>query len=376
MDTIKKIKLRNALRNNLGAKAAAVVVAVAVGVAGFSLIHSKASGFFVAVETESGGLSGNAQLVSDASASGGKAVQFNAPVTQPTPPPTTPPSSRPDPFPASLKPDATNTGLLDSSKLVVVNGDQTFGTTYNGQTISNKDFHGYVKVSGSNITFTNCIFRGGTPTQNVALLDAENEDKNDVKHPATNLTVEDSTFLPTVHNAMVDGMWAENTTVLRVNMSGTTDTIKASNNTTIRDSYLHDLQWYAVDPNTSDGTHNDNVQILDGTNIRVIHNTMNPNTGNANSSVQITQDFGTTGTVLLDSNWADWGACTFGISQKRNSDLSGTLTGVSVTNNRFGRHMEYTGCAILIGTRVTLAANSGNVWDDNGQPVPPPQQHD
>jgi|GEM_PF-953951 len=371
MDTISTSRIKNLLHGHWPIKAAALVIAIAIGVGGYMLISGKASGFFASVEVDSGTLSGNAKLVSDTSASGGKAVQFTAPVT--TPPPVTPPSSRPDPFPASMKPDATNTGLLDSSILTVVNGDQVFGANYNGQIISNKDFHGYVKVSGSNITFKNCMFRGGTPNGNVALLDAENEDKNG-KHPAVNLTVEDSTFLPTNRNATVDGMWAENTTVLRVDMSGSTDTIKASNNTTIRDSYLHDLQWYAVDPNTSDGTHNDNVQILDGTNIKVIHNNMNPNSAKANSSVQITQDFGTTGTVLLDSNWADWGGYTFNISQKRNSDLSDTLKTVSVTNNRFGRNGEYG--AVKIGTGVTLAAFSGNVWNDNGQPIPQPDKND
>lgn len=379
MDTIQRSRFKNFFRGHWTNKVVAVLVALIVAVSGYWLVSGHAAGFFAAVEADSGTLSGNAALVSDANASGGKAVQFNAPSTPPggggggggggtTPPP---PSTRPDPFPASMKPDASNTGLLDPTVLTVVNGDQVFGTSYNGQTVSNKDFHGYVKVTGSNITFKNCIFRGGTPSGNNALLDLQNDG-----NPGTGNVVEDSEFVPTKPNATIDGIWAQNATIVRVNVHGSTDAIKASSNTTIRDSYLHDLQWYNYDPNTSDGTHNDTVQILDGTNIRVVHNNMNPNNSNANSSVQITQDFGPTGIVSLDSNWADWGGCSFGISQKHNSDMSGTLTGVSVTNNRFGRHMEYTGCAILIGTRVTLAANTGNVWDDTGQPVPAPQQHD
>lgn len=364
MDTIEKTKLRNAIRNNLPAKAAGIIVAVAVGIAGFSLIHSKASGFFVAIETESGRLGGNAQLVSDASASGGKAIQFNAPATTTPPPTTPPPSSRPDPFPTNMKPDATNTGLLGSTILTVINGDQIFGANYNGQTISNKDFHGYVKVSGSNITFSNCIFRGGTPSGNAALVDFQNDGK-----PGMGNIIEDSEMVPTIPAATIDGIWAQNVTILRVNLHDTTDGIKASSNTTIRDSYIHDLQYFSADPNQPDGTHNDGVQILDGTNIVVRHDNLYPGNAQANSSVQITQDFGVTGTVLLDSNWADWGGCTFNVAPKPLASLNG----VSITNNRFGRHQFYTGCALKVYPGATLAANSGNVWDDNGQPIPPPQ---
>jgi len=345
-------------RNVLIAAAAAVVVA---GI-GYVLIATHAANPYAKVDPADATVVSPATLVSDASLPGGSAIQFNA--AQTTPPPT----GRPDPFPATLKPDATNTGVPAGQTLTDVQGDQVFDSKYNGQTISNKNFLGYVRVSGSNITFKNCFFRGGTPTGNIALLDMENEDSSG-KHPGTNITVEDSTFLPTHRAAVVDGMWAENATILRVDMSGSTDTIKASNNTTIRDSYLHDLQFWSVDPNTSDGTHNDTVQILDGTNVNVIHNNLNPNNAQANSSVQITQDFGPTGIVKLDSNWADWGGYCFNITQKPLA----SLTGVSVTNNRFGRHGEYSYIgAIVLGGSTTLAANTNNVWDDTGTPIPAP----
>lgn len=344
----------------------ALGAALCVALIGYILIATHAAGPFAVVDPTTGTVASPANIVSDATALNGKAVQFTAPVVS---------GARPDPFPANMKPDATNTGLLNSGILTVVSGDQTFDASYDGQTISNKDFHGFVKVTGSNITFTNCIFHGGKAASNTALLDTQVEDSMSpyTHRGGKNIVVKDSEFVPIAPSVLIDGIWGENITLLRVNVHGSVDDMKLSNNSMVRDSYLHDMQWYDFDPNTTDGTHNDCVQILDGTNIQVIHNNMNPNDSRANSSVQITQDFGTTGIVSLDSNWADWGGYSFNISQKRNSDLSDTLKTVSVTNNRFGRHAEYG--PVKIGTGVTLTAFSGNVWDDSGLPIPQPDKN-
>jgi len=62
-----------------------VLVAVGAGVVVLTalviLSLTRASGFFASTEPDSGTLSGNATAISDAQASGGRAVQFNAPVT-------------------------------------------------------------------------------------------------------------------------------------------------------------------------------------------------------------------------------------------------------------------------------------------------------
>ncbi len=71
-------------RNNL---IIAIVVAVAILGIGFLTVLTRASGFFVASEPETGTVSGNAQVVNDATASGGKAIQFTAPAAPPPPPP-------------------------------------------------------------------------------------------------------------------------------------------------------------------------------------------------------------------------------------------------------------------------------------------------
>ncbi|MBO0870607.1 MAG: hypothetical protein J2P15_18790, partial [Micromonosporaceae bacterium] len=80
-------------------------------------------------------------------------------------------SAKPRPATRTGKPGSSNTGALPGTKLVVVSGDRTYSTA--GTVISGKDFHGFVTVTGRNITFRNCVFRGGTAAGNAALLDTQ-----------------------------------------------------------------------------------------------------------------------------------------------------------------------------------------------------------
>ena len=68
-------------------KLIAVSSALVVIVVGVFITLTSASGFFAGVEPEQGSLATNATQLSDARASGGKAIQFNAPATPPPPPP-------------------------------------------------------------------------------------------------------------------------------------------------------------------------------------------------------------------------------------------------------------------------------------------------
>lgn len=312
-------------------------------------------------EAEGGTVSPAASQVADGSASGGQAVKFGAaaggcPVSTPFTP------DGPDPW-GGCWPGPETTGVPDGETLTVVNGNITYDSSYNGQTISNREFRGFVTVTGSNITFENSYFRGGTASGNSRLIY--------VIAPATNITVRDSDFEPMNPAPTIDGSRALNTTFLRVDIRGTTDGIKTGNNTVIQDSYIHDMLWWASDPNQGGGqTHNDGIQILSGTNVDIIHNTLHPAGENgSNAAVQITQTNGAVDDVLISRNNVDWGGCTLNIA---NSPLA-TLTGVSTTDNHFGRNQRFANCAMLLGSGVTLAAYSGNVWGDNGQPIPDPR---
>ena len=280
----------------------------------------------------------------------------STPTAGPTASPTTSPTTAPTQPAGTAKPDASNTGVIAGTALTIVTGNQTFSTS--GQVITGKDFRGYVKVTGSNITFKNCVFRGGTPSGNNALLDTES---------GTNTVVEDSEFVPLHPAATIDGVWTANTKLYRVNIHGSVDGMKAGNNTLVQDSYIHDMSWFASDPNQGGGaTHNDGVQAFDGVSgVTLRHNTIDMSTTkDANAALQDSAS-----NVTVDNNWLDGGGCTLNFA-----DHGHSLPALVVTNNRFGRHSAFQ-CPILLSNLLSLAQNSGNVWVDTGTPIPAPQQH-
>ncbi len=370
---------RKVVNSRTIAAAAAVVVLLIGGVVW--KVHT--SGFSVAGDTENGILSDHGGPVGSGSPSDGAPASVSAaPSGAPSPSaskaaPSSAPATaggthsgggtadRPEPFRAGTKPTAANTGVVPGTALTVVNGNQTFGSSANGRTISGKDFRGYVRVTGSHITFRDCVFHGGNPGGNNALLDT-----SDSSGP---IVVRDSEFVPAHPAATIDGLWLKNTTVWRANVHGSVDGIKADSGSAIRNSYIHDMQWFADDPNQGGGeTHNDAIQILNGSGITIDANNLATAGKDPNSAIQITQDFGPTSHVVITDNWADYGGCTFNFAHKVGNSMSiGPVTG-----NRFGRHQAFSGCTILISSKTTLVKNSGNVWADSGAAIPRPQQHD
>jgi len=248
--------------------------------------------------------------------------------------------------------------------LKIVYGDQTYGTA--GQVVSGLDIHGFVRITAKNVTLKDSIIRGGpNPKCNSSVLWIM---------AGASATVADSEISPAYPSPCLDGVWATNTTLLRMNIHGAVDGVKAYDNATVEDSYVHDLSWFASDPNQGGGeTHNDDVQTYEG-NVNVVlkHNTMSPG-AKGNSAYQVTQDGGQKATNLrIEDNWLDGGGCTLNFSHKGGPT---PMTGIYVTDNRFGRGSVYK-CPILLSTQTVLSANSGNVWDDTGAAIPSPQVHD
>lgn len=350
--------LRSHSRNLLSS---AVVVALFVVIGLFTLRGSHAATYATTAQAEAGTLSGNATLASDSGASGGSAVKFGTTTT-------TPPGG---------KPTASNTGVPAGTQLTVVNGDQTYAQ--DNQVISGLDIHGDVMITGKNVTIKNSIIRGsnnpcrvGTDGDDNTALIWVRADYN------ASLIFQDSELSPSYPTACVDGMWAVNTTILRGNIHSTADGIKAHDSTTVQDSYIHDLTLFPFDPNQGptggDGVHNDAIQSYDGNkHINIIHNNL-AMTEDDNSDYQLTQDLGLQATdIHIESNWLYGGGCSLNLSHKGGPT---PMTGIYILNNRFGRNTNFSNCPIIISTRTVLSQNTGNVWDDTGQPIPAPQQHD
>ena len=256
-----------------------------------------------------------------------------------------------------VRPDATNTGVPPGVALTIVNQDVNI--TQDGTVIDAQDIHGFVVVRASHVKITRCIVRGGMATANGDGIRVAS---------GTDILIEDTEVALAYPSAYLDGVAGSNFTVRRANIHGGVDGMKLGSNSTVECSYIHDLASFASDPNQGGGaTHNDAIQILSGSTIRIVNNQLLAST-DQNAAIQVTQDFGAVTDLIIDGNWADGGGCTFNFSHK-----GGTSLALTATNNRFGRNSFYD-CPILKSTQTTLT-QSGNVWNDNGTPVPT-QTHD
>lgn len=259
--------------------------------------------------------------------------------------------------PSSL-PGASNTGVPAGTKLTQHKGDLTI--TKAGTTIDALDIHGFVIVKAANVTIKRSIVRGGKATWNRGLI-------TNTTSGATGLVIEDCDLIPATPTLWLDGVKGGNFTVRRVNIDGgVVDGVKVhGNNVVVEDSWIHDLTHYSQDPNHSDGSHNDGVQVLGGTNIAIKHNTITVGT-TLNAVMQVTQDYAPTKNLSFTQNWVDGGTCSVKLQHRSESSLGP----VTVSMNSFGSHTEIDNCAILRTSKTSLR-HSGNVWTSTGSSVSP-----
>ena len=252
------------------------------------------------------------------------------------------------------QPGPGNTGVPVGTALTVLDGDLTI--TKAGATYSGLDIHGFVKVEAPNVTIKDSIIRGGVAPADIGLV-------NDTDNSATNFLIEDSELVPMDPSVQIDGIKGWNYTALRLNIHGTTDGAKMYGpNATIEDSYIHGLVTYAHDPDHGGGeSHNDGVQILSGSNLKIIGNTIE---GGSNTALMVTQDHGTTSNVVFDNNWVSGGACTLNILPTPLASLGGITVDNNIFTDNSTKH-----CPILDSPRTDLSV-SGNVFAGTGLPVP------
>ena len=255
------------------------------------------------------------------------------------------------------RPDATNTGVPSGVTPTVVDQDVTI--TVDNTTFDSMDVHGFLIVKANNVKITRSIVRGGVATHNGDGIQIAS---------GTGTLIEDSEVALAHPSAYLDGIGGSDVTVRRCNVHGGVDGMKVGSNSIVECNYIHDMSSFDVDPNQNGGpTHNDAIQILSGTKIRITGNQLIA-AKDQNSAIQVTQDFGVVADLVVASNWADGGGCSFNFSHKGQPSLA-----VTANDNRFGRN-SFFNCPILHSIETTLTA-AGNVWDDDGTPVPI-QMHD
>ena len=254
-----------------------------------------------------------------------------------------------------IQPTSANTGVPAGTRLREHKGDLVI--TKAGSAYDSLDVQGFVFVRAPNVTITRSIIRGGVADSDTGLV-------NDVSPRGTHFLITDSDLVPAHPSVEIDGIKGSNYTALRLDIHGTVDGAKVfGNDTTIENSYIHDLVLYPSDPDQQGGpTHNDGVQVLGGSNIHITDNTLSIAT-EERTALEVSQDFSPTTDLSFDRNWADGAVCTVNLTAKPRA----SMVGITVDGNHFGPHTQ-PGCAIIASDKVGLSA-VGNVMTLTGRPA-------
>lgn len=171
------------------------------------------------------------------------------------------------------KPDWSNTGVPAGTDLTTYNGDIVVSTP--GTVIEDLDVFGFIKVRAADVTIRRCRVRGSDQAQtNTGLIDCNHRAVQDV-------LIEDCLLVPDYPSVWIDGIIGKEYTARRNNVYNTVDGFGVYNaqnwagpcNVTIESNFIHDLAYFAVDPNHGNGpTHNDGIQVQGGSNVNIIGN--------------------------------------------------------------------------------------------------------
>jgi hypothetical protein len=245
------------------------VIALSVGfivfVAGLAYVATSALGFFVVVEPENATVASNASVVSDVTATGGKAIQFNAPPQTPPPPPPPPPTT-PGACPNAKHtpggPDGMNgcwpyegnTGVPAGTALSNYSGSCTI--TAANTVIDKKTVNCNLSIRAKNVMITNSKINGAI------IVD-------DTLCGSASFAVSDSTIF--VADINLRGLMSCSYTATRVNVSGG-QSMAWCDNCTIQDSYLHHPLEDPAGAAANHAAHNSTVRISKFATLK--HNTL------------------------------------------------------------------------------------------------------
>ncbi|QNK80970.1 hypothetical protein [Nakamurella sp. PAMC28650] len=281
-----------------------------------------------------------------------------------------------------IKPDWSNTGIPVGTNLTVHRGDIVVTTP--GTVIDSMDVYGYIKVRAANVTIRRTRVRGtGTVAFNTALIDCNHS-------AVSNAVIEDCLLVPDSPSVWVDGVIGKEFTARWNNVYNTCDGFGVYNaqnwagacNVTIESNFIHDLVFFSKDPNHSNGTHNDGIQIQGGSNVNILGNNILMFYSRGKGTLDYASRAGGNG-ILVGANLASVTA-----SQITNNWLNGGIDGMyilrgksssmrfgSVSGNRFGRdQFGFSGGASTYQIRVQSGvtfnnALTANYWQNSGLPL-------
>jgi hypothetical protein len=280
-----------------------------------------------------------------------------APTTRPTTAPTTP-TVRPSATPTTHVPTPPPTseprqpGVPPGTKLTPRHGDLTI--TRAGTVVSNLEIFGTVSIKAPNVTIKNSRIRAQQPKSTGV-----------VNSKAAGVVIQDTEILSDHHNSDINGVMGWGFTLDRVNIHHVVDHvhIHGAGQVTIKDSWLHSNTHFEKDPNWGGKpSHDDNVQIVSGSDIRIEGSTIE---GAHNAAIMIGQNAGKITNLTLSRNIIGGGACSVNIAEKSR----GPLTSVTISDNAFTRtQTKHEGCAV-ISPPTSKPAMARNFWMESGEAV-------
>jgi len=318
----------------------------------------------------------------------------------------TPTATPPPPPPGQWAPgeaiNAGNTGYAGdgvTASQLTPTASMTYGTAYNGQTITLKAYTGEVDITGSHITIKDCsLTNGGDASIGFNISGSYN-------------TVQNCTITSPAGKSMYEPVWifGDHNSVIRDNVSRAENLITTyGNNVTIQENYLHDA---AIDSNPSG--HPDGIEVENGVNTLIVNNWIVEGCGPCltgpgmyDSPVDIGgyASYKVQG-VTVQGNFIDNGQSNV-LIDNQNSKCSGAngdcLINVKIVGNAFGGHQCVASnpqcfhvfhCCLLyenrafVQTDAQLAANPNSVefptagagankWEESADIETPSTPHD
>ncbi len=247
------------------------------------------------------------------------------------------------PTPITYWPGPTNTGVPVGTAL---RNSGSITVTKDGTVLTGLNMIGCITIKAKNVQILKSKIACNSPLYAIHTLTG-----------TVNLLIQDVEINSTGTNSA--SICCSDYTVRRANIYNMIDGLRLGTNTTLVDSYVHNLARLPL-------THNDIAQSTGGNNILVQHNRLesyDPVTGDPfNSCVTIGSETAPSLTnMLVTDNYCNGGNYSIGINTK--------TVGANIVfqNNKFGRNYRYGVVANYKQPGVTWA--SSNVWFDTGLPV-------
>jgi hypothetical protein len=269
------------------------------------------------------------------------------PIPQPDPEPETDPD--PDPVPptsppAAGFPNASNTGVPAGVTLTPYTGPSRISA--DGTVIDRKEITSCLSIAADNVKITRSRIRCGGP-HGIRVLGGSN-----------GVVVED-TEIDGSGGTVTAAVCCSRYVLRRVDIHGVIDGPRLGSDTVVERSWIHDLKRVP-------GSHNDTLQILQGTNVVVRGNTLQayrPATGDPmNAVLMVGALAGDLRNFVFEDNYVNGGNYTIYAGNGSKHQISNFV----IRRNRFGRDFRY---GVLSALSPTTVWESTNVWHDTGTPV-------